>query len=45
MHEDTSDAAVLYRVRIGPLADVVQYDQLVAELENIGILDPYLITD
>lgn len=45
VHEDTSSGAALYRVRIGPVADVVQYDMLVEELENIGILDPYLITE
>ena len=45
IHEEHSTDRVLYRVRIGPVADVVQYDVLVEELENIGITDPYLITD
>ena len=45
IHEERSTDRVLYRVRIGPVADVVQYDVLVEELENIGITDPYLITD
>lgn len=45
IHEERSTDRVLYRVRIGPVADVVQYDVLVEELENIGIADPYLITD
>ena len=30
---------------IGPVADVVQYDVIVEELESIGITDPYLITE
>jgi rare lipoprotein A len=45
IHEEMVSGRRLYRVRIGPVADVVQYDVLVDELENIGITDPYLITD
>ena len=45
IHEELVSGRALYRVRIGPVADVVQYDVLVEELENIGITDPYLITD
>lgn len=43
--EDTSTNPPLYRVRIGPIRGVVQYDILVEELENLGIMDPYLVTD
>ena len=45
IHEESTSGRPLYRVRIGPVADVVQYDVLVEELESIGITDPYLITD
>jgi len=45
IHEERAPDRTLYRVRIGPVADVVQYDVLVEELENIGITDPYLITE
>jgi rare lipoprotein A len=45
IHEETTSGRTLYRVRIGPVADVVQYDALVDTLEGIGITDPYLITD
>ncbi len=45
IHEEQTPERVLYRVRIGPVADVVQYDALVDQLANIGIDDPYLITD
>lgn len=45
IHEDASTGTPLYRVRIGPIADVVQYDILVEELERAGITDPYLITE
>ena len=45
IHEDTSTTAPLLRVRIGPVKDVIGYDILVEELENIGITDPYLVVD
>ncbi|MGI9249297.1 MAG: septal ring lytic transglycosylase RlpA family protein [Woeseiaceae bacterium] len=45
IHEDRSSIPALLRVRIGPVADVIQYDILVEELENIGIIDPYLIVE
>ena len=45
IHEEQTAERTLYRVRIGPVADVVQYDVLVEELENIGITDPYLIAE
>jgi len=45
IHEERSPDRVLYRVRIGPVADVMQYDVLVDKLEAIGINDPYLISD
>lgn len=40
---DTSTSPTLYRVRIGPIHDVIQYDVIVEELENIGIMNPYLV--
>lgn len=45
IHSDTSVNPMLYRVRVGPIIEVIQYDVLVEELENLGISDPYLITD
>ena len=45
IHEERAPGRTLYRVRIGPIADVVQYDVLVEELENINIYDPYLISE
>lgn len=45
IHEDRSNGALLYRVRVGPIKEVIQYDILVEELENLGIMDPYLVTD
>ncbi|MDJ0813480.1 MAG: septal ring lytic transglycosylase RlpA family protein [Woeseiaceae bacterium] len=43
--EDTSVSPSLYRVRIGPIRGIVQYDIIVEELENLGIADPYLINE
>jgi rare lipoprotein A len=43
--EDTSSSPTLYRVRIGPIKGVIEYDILVEELENRGINDPYLVTE
>ena len=43
--EDYSQAPALYRVRIGPIADVVQYDSLVARLQNLGISETHLVTE
>lgn len=45
IHVDETSGATLYRVRIGPIRRVIQYDILVEELENLGIMDPYLVTD
>lgn len=45
VYEDLSSNPALLRVRIGPVADVPQYDLLVDELEAIGITDPYLVVD
>jgi rare lipoprotein A len=43
--EDTSRSPALYRVRIGPIADVEQYDALVVHLRNMGITESHLVTD
>lgn len=44
VHEDTSHRQILYRVRIGPIADVDQYDSLVAQLSRLGIVETHLVT-
>lgn len=45
IHEDTSVEPPLYRVRVGPIVEVIQYDVLVEELQYLGISNPYLVTD
>jgi len=42
--EDTSAEQTLYRVRMGPIRGVEQYDLLVEELDKLGIADPILVT-
>ena len=43
--EDKSSNQTLYRVRIGPVRNVGQYDLIVEELDKLGISDPYLVTE
>ena len=45
VHEDKSASQTLYRVRIGPIANVSQYDSIVARLQRIGITDSHLVTE
>jgi rare lipoprotein A len=45
VHEESGRLPALYRVRIGPIAGVDQYDMVVAELERIGINESHLITE
>jgi rare lipoprotein A len=35
----------LYRVRIGPIADVTQYDSIVEQLQRLGISETHLVTE
>jgi rare lipoprotein A len=43
--EDNSTQPALYRIRIGPIVDVLQYDKLVAQLQNLGISDTHLVSE
>ena len=45
VHEDTSTSPALYRVRIGPIGDVHQYDSIVEQLQNVGISETHLVTE
>lgn len=40
---DEAATPPMYRVRIGPIAGVDDYDALVLKLEALGIADPYLV--
>jgi rare lipoprotein A len=41
---DEAATPPVFRVRIGPIADVDEFDSLVSKLETLGITDPYLVT-
>ena len=45
VHKDESQTPTLYRIRIGPIDDVTEYDVLIARLGSIGISDSHLVTD
>jgi len=45
IHTDTSVTPTIYRVRIGPIYEVLEFDVLVARLEALGISDPYLVPE
>jgi rare lipoprotein A len=45
VYEDRSTSPALYRVRIGPIGDVVQYDSIVERLQHVGISDTHLVTE
>jgi rare lipoprotein A len=45
VHEDTAQSPALYRVRIGPIADAVQYDSIVLRLQHLGISETHLVTE
>jgi rare lipoprotein A len=40
---DEASTPPMYRVRIGPIASVEDYDALVLKLETLGVTDPYLV--
>ena len=45
VHEDKSSSPRLYRVRIGPITDVLEYDSIVAKLQRLGITETHLVTE
>lgn len=45
VHEDAAARPALYRVRIGPIADVAQYDAVVLKLRQLGISEMHLVTE
>jgi len=45
IHQDTSSSPALYRVRVGPIFNVDQYDLLVTELAKLDINDPIIVND
>ena len=45
VQKDRSTSPALYRVRIGPIANVRQYDSIVERLQGLGISETHLVTE
>jgi rare lipoprotein A len=45
VREDDVAGRHFYRVRIGPVPDVPQFDRIVAALERVGVSDAHLALD
>lgn len=45
VHTDNNVSPTLYRVRIGPISDVTQYDSIVEKLQRLGISETHLVTE
>lgn len=45
IHHDAGIQPALYRVRLGPIADVAEYDQLVQRVASLNIRDAHLVTE
>ena len=45
VHKDESRTPALYRIRIGPLRNVDEYDALVRKLAKIGVAEAHLVTN
>jgi len=45
VHKDSSRAPALYRIRIGPIRGVSEYDAVVAKLAGIGITESHLVSN
>lgn len=45
VHRETDRQPALYRVRVGPLADVAHYDRVIDELSRIGITSTHLVSE
>ncbi len=42
---DTTQVAPIYRVRLGPITDVAEYDALVAKMATLAINETHLVTE
>jgi len=45
VHKDESRSPALYRIRIGPIRSVDDYDTLIRKLANIGVTESHLVTN
>jgi rare lipoprotein A len=44
VQRDDNSSPALYRIRIGPIGDVEQYDAIVQRLQKLGISESHLVT-
>ena len=42
---DSAPTESIHRVRIGPVVEVVEYDQIVAQLETLGFTETHLVSE
>ncbi len=45
VHKDENRSPALYRIRIGPVRGVDDYDELVSKLAGIGVTESHLVTN
>ena len=45
VHQEADRVPAIYRIRIGPIDGVEQYDQVVGELNRMGIAETHLVTE
>ena len=45
VQKDGSASPTLYRVRIGPIANVMQYDSVIEQLQGLGISETHLVIE
>jgi rare lipoprotein A len=45
IHPDTAGAPPIFRVRLGPIADVAEYDQLIEKMAALEIVETHLVSE
>jgi len=45
IHPDTAGAPAIFRVRLGPIANVTEYDELIAKMASLEIVDTHLVSE
>jgi len=45
IHPDTAGAPPIFRVRLGPIADVAEYDKLIEKMATLEIVETHLVSE
>jgi rare lipoprotein A len=45
VHKQNGQQPMIYRVRIGPVSSVVEYDRIVRQVEDLAILETQLVIE